>query len=81
MKRLPQIGISVWMESDVFTGIGTVIDIYSVGQAAEITIRDDKGRCWTSKKESLRVIPVICEECFHTHEDCACAEDDGTPIR
>ena len=23
----------------------------------------------------------ICQECYQTHEDCACTEDDGTPIR
>jgi len=24
---------------------------------------------------------MICKECGHTHDDCDCAEDDGTPIR
>jgi hypothetical protein len=81
MKRIPKIGTTVKMESAEFTGKGIVIDIHTCGQSADITIRDAKGRCWTSKKEKLSQVPVICHECYHTLDDCDCCEEDGTPIR
>jgi hypothetical protein len=37
------------MTSRKFTGSGIVVDVYSIGEAADITIRDRDGRCWTGK--------------------------------
>jgi Zn finger protein HypA/HybF involved in hydrogenase expression len=53
MKRLPKLGQSVWMTDRNFTGSGYVVDVFSNGEAADITIRDIHGRCWTAKKEKL----------------------------
>ena len=85
MKRIPKIGSKVWVTSRKFTGAGVVIDVFSKGEAAEITVRDSLHRCWVGTKERMTMLDKkgvkICDECSHTYDDCNCAEDDGTPIR
>lgn len=53
MGRIPKLGTAVWMTSRQFTGSGYVVDVWSDGQAVDITIRDREGRCWTGKKENM----------------------------
>lgn len=53
MKRIPRAGSLVWVYTRDYTGSAAVVDVFSQGEAADITVRDPWGRCWTVKKEQL----------------------------
>jgi len=76
MKRIPKIGSSVWMTSREFTGSGIVVDVHTLGEAADITIRDRDGRCWTGKKEKMHR-PKMFGRCPYCNEMCVTVSPDG----
>lgn len=64
------------MTSRQFTGSGVVVDVFSTGEAADITIRDCHGRCWTGKKESMHK-PKHFGRCPYCNEMMVTVSPDG----